>query len=71
MNLAQLYSGQEAVIKAFSDDILSLKFMEMGCIPGTKIKVLRTAPFGGPVMLKLWNYTLCLRKDEAAKIEIE
>jgi len=71
LKLSELHTGQIGIIKSFSDDFLSLKLMEMGCTPGSKIEVLRAAPFNGPIMLKLWNYTLCLRKEEAEKILLE
>lgn len=71
MTLSELNTGEKGIIKSFNDDFLSLKLMEMGCTPGSKVEVIRSAPFNGPIMLKLWNYTLCLRKEEAEKIMIE
>lgn len=71
LKLSELHIGEYGTIKSFRDDFLSLKLMEMGCTPGSKVQVLRAAPFNGPIMLKLWNYTLCLRKEEADNIVLE
>ena len=42
--LSELKRGQNGVIDSFTDYELSLKLLEMGCIPGEKIEVIRIAP---------------------------
>jgi Fe2+ transport system protein FeoA len=42
--------------------------MEMGLLPGTSVELVRFAPLGDPVEIKLRNYHLSLRKLEAEKI---
>jgi ferrous iron transport protein A len=42
--------------------------MAMGILPGTSIKVIRRAPFGGGCYVKADNMLLALRKDEACSI---
>lgn len=55
----------------FTNHALATKLMSMGILPGTKIKLVRTAPFGGACYVKANHHTLALRKTEAATIEIE
>ncbi len=45
--------------------------MEMGCLPGEPISVETIAPFGDPIIIKVTNYKLSLRKSEAFSIWIE
>ncbi|MDP0493043.1 MAG: ferrous iron transport protein B [Fusobacterium sp. JB021] len=45
-------------------------FLEMGLTPGTPITLVKTAPMGDPLEIKVRDYTLTLRKSDAAKIEI-
>jgi len=43
----------------------------MGVVRGTPIKVVKVAPLGDPIEVKLKGYNLSLRKEEAAKIAVE
>ena len=69
--LDTLILGQSATIKEFTDDFLSLKFIEMGCLPGEKIKLCNIAPFGDPIAIEVSGYLLSLRKQEAATIIVK
>lgn len=68
MKLSELKPGQKAVIENFSDEELSLRFMEMGCVPGEEILMERVAPLGDPVAIRVSGYSLCLRSSEAESI---
>lgn len=70
ITLNKLPVGQSAFVHSFTDKELSLKLMEMGCIPGEKITVKRIAPFGGTMAISVLGYVLGLRMDEAAGIII-
>lgn len=70
LTLADLKKGEEAVIESFSDEEMSLKLMEMGCLPGERVRVERIAPFGDPIAISVSGYMLSMRKDEAATINI-
>ncbi len=50
-NLSSLRKGQTAVIDSFTDYELSLKLLEMGCLPGETIEVIRIAPLGDPIAI--------------------
>ena len=69
--LDTLKLGQSATIQEFTDDFLSLKFIEMGCLPGEKVKLTNIAPFGDPIAIEVSGYLLSLRKQEAATIIVK
>lgn len=69
-SIADLKVGEKATICCFKDEEMSLKLLEMGCLPGAEIKMSCKAPFGDPVCIKVSGYALSLRKEEAATIMI-
>lgn len=70
-SLSDLNRGESGVIKGFSDHVISLKLMEMGCLPGSDIKMNFAAPLGDPISYYIAGYNLTLRKSEASTIIIE
>ena len=68
---AELNRGESGIIKGFSDSVISLKLMEMGCLPGSAIKMNFTAPLGDPISYYVAGYNLTLRISEASAIIIE
>jgi ferrous iron transport protein A len=62
--------GEIAIIAGFSDEVLSVKLLEMGCLPGAPVRFNFTAPLGDPVCISVLGYELSLRLDEAATISI-
>jgi len=66
--LDQLELGQTAVVQEFTDDFLSLKFIEMGCLPSEVVKLVNIAPFGDPIAIEVSGYVLSLRKEEASTV---
>jgi ferrous iron transport protein A len=71
MKLSQLEPGQTGVIKEFTDLEMSVKLMEMGCLPGELIIVERFAPLGDPIAVTVSGYQLSLRKQEASTIILQ
>jgi ferrous iron transport protein A len=68
---ADLKPGEGGVINGFTDGVISLKLMEMGCLPGSLIKMNFAAPFGDPVSYDVAGYNLTMRRSEATTIIIE
>jgi ferrous iron transport protein A len=68
--LAQLIKGETAIITCFSDDLLALKLMEMGLIPGEKITLQHVAPLGCPYAFEVNGTLVSLRKSEAQLVQI-
>jgi ferrous iron transport protein A len=69
-NVAQMKPGDIGIISGFTDEFLSVKLMEMGCLPGVPVRFNFTAPFGDPVCISVSGYELSLRLEEAAAISI-
>lgn len=70
-NLSLLRVGESGVIDSFLKDDISIKLMEMGCVPGESVKVEQVAPLGDPISISVAGYNLSLRLDEAASILIK
>ena len=72
MTLKELGIGQSAVItKVGGSGALRQHFLDMGMIPGTEVTVLKYAPLGDPVEIRIHGYSLTLRLNEAAQIDVE
>lgn len=71
MTVSELLIGQRGIIKEFSVDIIPLKLLEMGCLPGNEIQLLQMAPFKDPMYLNINGSHLAIRKETAEHIEIE
>ncbi len=69
MTVADLKKGEKGKIVSFTNNKLALKLLEMGCLPGTEVKLDHKAPLGCPYCLTIGdNYQLSLRKSEAETI---
>ena len=62
--------GEIAIITGFTDEYISVKLMEMGCLPGIPVRFNFTAPLGDPVCISVSGYELSLRLEEAETITI-
>ena len=73
MNLSNLKPGQQGTILKLESSIgpIRRRLMDMGVIPGERIKVEKIAPMGDPIEVSVKGYSLTLRKNEAKGIEIE
>ena len=72
MLLSELSVGQTAVVtRVGGDGALRQHFLDMGLIPGVEVTLVKFAPMGDPMELRLHGYELTLRLDDAASIEIE
>lgn len=65
MKLSHLTFGQEAVVEHINDNELSLKLLEMGLLPGETVALENIAPFGDPIAIKVGEYKMCLRLEDA------
>jgi Fe2+ transport system protein FeoA len=70
-SLDQLAQGQRACIASIDGvDSLVQRLLEMGLLEGEEVEVLGFAPLGDPMEIRLRDYRLCLRKQEAARIRV-
>ena len=69
--LKDLKAGQSgSVTRLGGDGALRQHFLDMGLIPGTEVTVIKFAPMGDPVEVRLHGYELTLRLADAEQIEI-
>ncbi len=68
--VANLAPGEAGKICCFKDDKLALKLLDMGCLPGTEVRMKFAAPLGDPICISVDGYRLSLRKAEAATISL-
>ena len=72
MTLKDLKIGKSAVIKKVGGEgSLRQHFLDMGVIPGARATVVKYAPMGDPMELRIHGYELTLRLADAEKIEID
>ncbi len=72
MTLNELAIGQSAVIRTVGGEgALRQHFLDMGVIPGARTTLIKFAPMGDPMQLRIHDYELTLRVDDAKKIEVE
>jgi ferrous iron transport protein A len=70
--LAQLNPGDRGkVTKVAGDSEAARRLMEMGLMRGTTVEVVRRAPLGDPLEVKVRGFMLTLRLAEARHIEVE
>lgn len=69
-NVSEMRPGDIGIISGFTDEYLSVKLMEMGCLPGIPVRFNFKAPFGDPICISVSGYELSLRLEEAATISI-
>ena len=71
MTLDQLPIGQEAIITAVGGQgELRCRFLDMGIIPKTRVRMQKVAPMGDPMEIRLRGYELTIRREDSAKITI-
>ena len=70
-SLAHLPIGAEAKVSAVRGaGAVTRRLMEMGVVPGVSVRVVKTAPFGCPMEIRVRGYNLALRRAEAEAIEV-
>jgi ferrous iron transport protein A len=72
MNLAMLKPGEKGKISAIGAiGPLRRRLMDMGVLVGEEVQVMKVAPLGDPLEVKVKGYSLSLRKKEALGIAVE
>ncbi|GEC70872.1 ferrous iron transport protein A [Flavobacterium flevense] len=69
--ISSLRKNEKAIIKDFDIDIIPLKLLEMGCLPGNTVQLLQIAPFGDPLYLDVNGSHVAIRVETAKEIEVE
>ena len=72
ISLSLLKEGKEGTV--FSVNLkgkIKYRLLDIGIIPGARLKVIKTAPLGDPLQIEIKGYNLCIQKEIAQKIIIE
>lgn len=67
-SLAPGETGRVATVREVG--LISRRLQEMGVVPGVSVRVVKTAPFGDPLEIRLLGYSLAMRRSEAELIEV-
>jgi ferrous iron transport protein A len=69
--LKNLPTGARAkVVAVHGNSAITKRLMEMGIVPGAALRVIKTAPFGDPLEIRVRGYHLAMRRSEADAIEV-
>jgi len=72
VNLTNLPIGENAKITAVrGDNQITRRLMEMGVVPGASVRMIKSAPFGDPLEVRVRGYHLAMRKSEADRITVQ
>ena len=63
--------GKATIAKLLGDGAIKRRIMDMGLVKGTEVEVVKVAPAGDPIELAVRGYSLSIRKDEAAMVEVK
>jgi len=63
--------GTARVVKVHGEGAVRRRIMDMGITRGVEIKITKVAPLGDPLEVTVRGYELSLRKEDAARIEVE
>ena len=71
MTLRELAIGETCIINTVGGEgALRQHFLDMGVIPGVEVTLVKLAPMGDPMELRIHGYELTLRLADAEKIEV-
>ena len=70
--LSEFQPGDCGVVRQLpADQVLSNRLREMGMLPGTEITLVRRAPLGDPLEIRLRGTSLSLRRNDVVNILVE
>lgn len=70
MTLNEAKPGMVVKVEAIEESELKERLMSMGMVKGTKVKVLRAAPFGDPIAILVRSYKMSIRLSDAARVTV-
>jgi ferrous iron transport protein A len=71
VSLDALEVGRHARVAAVrGSGAVARRLMEMGVVPGAPVRVIKAAPLGDPLEVRVRNYHLALRRSEAQTVSV-
>jgi Fe2+ transport system protein FeoA len=72
MNLGDVPLGSTVIVTAVGGEgAFRRRVMELGLLPGTRVQLVRVAPLGDPLELRVRGCALSMRRDEARSIAVD
>ncbi|WP_394747690.1 FeoA family protein [Spongiimicrobium salis] len=71
VTVATLAPGQKGIIQEFSEGILPLKLLEMGCLPGNEVELVQVAPLKDPIYINVNGSHIAIRRSMAEQIALD
>lgn len=72
VTLDRLQIGEHArIVSLQGDPVVLQRLMEMAVLEGEEVEMLGVAPLGDPLEVRLGDYRLSLRREDASRIEVE
>lgn len=70
--LSQMQPGEAGVVvKINGSGNVKFRLIDMGVVKGSKLQVVKFAPLGDPIEIKIKGFSLSLRKNESEMIDVE
>jgi Fe2+ transport system protein A len=64
------FGAPTRVVSVTGSDAVALRLMQMGVVPGAPVSVVKSAPLGDPIQVRIRDYDLALRRAEARTITV-
>lgn len=64
------HGTQARVVSVDGDGAVALRLMQMGVVPGVSLTVVKSAPLGDPIQVRMRDYDLAMRRVEAQTITV-
>ena len=71
LTVNQMKRGEKYLINEIHTEMLPIKILELGCLPGNKVELVEIAPLGDPYYLIVNDTHLAIRKEMGQYIEVE
>ncbi len=72
MNLLEINNGKWARVEGISGGIgMERRLAQLGFLPGNKLRIIRSAPFHGPLLIEVEGREIVLGRGVAARIHVE
>ena len=70
-SLAELAVGESGQIASLEGQgAIAVRLLEMGLVPGARVSLIKRAPLGDPLEIRVRDYHLSLRRAEAARVRL-
>lgn len=71
MRLSELEPGQVAIVRGLDEGPPGRRLLDLGFFPQTRVRAVRRAPLGDPIVFELRGYRLCIRRADAEGVRVE